>query len=142
MRDTSFFIDVILLSLAGLRLGRVRDIRYGCRVGATVALEQTLVGRSQEREPREKVLVVGLDALGEAGGRVTRDDQADQDAVHIYLMAVGRCPTAETPAVGEGRIDSVVEGDDVTRRAVGDRDRPVQIDGLDDVHATATGALR
>src|SRR5262249_12588040 len=141
IRITSFFMASLLI-LARLGLGRVRDVRYGCSVGAAVPLQETLVSRSQEREPREKVLVVGLDAPGEAGGRVARDDQADQDAVHIDLMAVRRRPPAQAPAVREGRIDRGVQGDDVARRAVGDRDRPVQVDRLDDVHAAAAGSLQ
>ena len=112
-----------------------RDVRYGRNVDATVSLEQTLVGRSQEREPVEIVLVVDFDAFGEAGSRVARDDQADQHAVHIHLIAVRRSPTADAPAVGEARIDGRVERDDVAREAVGDRDRPIQVDGIDDVHA-------
>src|SRR5436190_12988195 len=91
-----------------------RDVRYGRNVDTTVTLEQTLVGRSQEREPVEIVLVVDFDASGEAGSRVTRDDQADQHTVHIHLIAVRRSPTAKATAVGEARIDSRVEGDDVT----------------------------
>src|SRR5262249_24946756 len=140
MRVANFFMASLLV-LARLGLGAVRDVRQGFRIGPAMALEKTLVSGSQEREPGEKVLVVGLDTPGEAGGRVTRDDQADRDAVDVDLMSVWRCPAAQAPAVREGRIDRGVEGNDVTRRAVGDGDRPVQIDRLDDVHPTATGSL-
>src|SRR5712692_3876319 len=116
---------------------RDRDVRYGRNVDTTVPLQQTLVRRSQEREPVEIVLVVDFDAFGEAGRRVTRHNQADQHAVHIHLIAVRRRPTAKAPAVGEHRIDGRVEGDDVSREAVGDRDGPIQVDDLDDVHARA-----
>src|SRR5215471_3825099 len=140
MTTASFFMASSSI-LARLGLGRIRDVRDGFRVGSAVALEKTLVSGSQEREPREEVLVVGLDALGEAGVGVTRDDQADQDAVYVDLVAVWRRPAAETPAVREGRIDRGVQGDDVSRRAVGDRHRPVQVDRLDDVHAATASAL-
>ncbi len=66
----------------------------GRNVDTTVPLEQTLVSRSQEREPVEIVLVVDFDAFGEAGSRVTRNDQADQHAVHIHLIAVRRSLSA------------------------------------------------
>jgi hypothetical protein len=99
-----------------------------------VPLEQTLVGRSQEREPVEIVLVVDFGAFGEAGCRITSNDQADQHTVHIHLIAVRRRPTANAPAVGEARIDGRVEREDVSRGAVGDRDGPVEVDGFDDVH--------
>ena len=111
------------------------DVRYGRNVDAAVSLEQTLVGRSQEREAVEIVLVVDLDAFGQAGSRIARDDQADQHAVHVHLIAVRRSSAAKAPAVGEARIDGRVEGDDVAGEAVGDRDRPAQVDRVDDVQA-------
>src|SRR5712691_6592256 len=64
---------------------RNRDIRYGRNVHTAVPLEQTLVGRSQEREPVEKVFVVDFGSFGEAGSRVARDDQADQHTVYVHL---------------------------------------------------------
>ena len=58
-RNTSFFIVILLSTLwrainakARLRLGRVGDVRHRYGVGAAVALEQALVSRRQEREPR------------------------------------------------------------------------------------------
>ena len=112
---------------------RNRDVRHGRHVDAAVSLEQTLVRRRQEREPVEIVLVVDLDALGQAGRRVARDDQADQHAVHVHLIAVRRGAAAQAAAVREARIDGRVERDDVAGEAVGDRDRPAQVDGVDDV---------
>ena len=95
------------------------------------------MGRCQEREAVEEVLVVDFDAFGEAGRRVAGDDQADQHAVHVDLMAVRRRAAAQAAAVGEARIDGRIERDDVASEAVGDRDRPAQVDGLDDVDARA-----
>mgnify|MGYP003694196599 CR=1 FL=1 len=65
----------------------------------------------QERESIEVVLVVDFDALGQAGRRVARDDQADQHAVHVHLIAVGRGAAAKAAAVGEARVDRRVERD-------------------------------
>ena len=79
------------------------------------------------------VLVVDFDALGQARSRVARDDQADQHAVHVHLIAVRRGAAAQAAAVREARIDRRVERDDVAGEAVGDRDRPAQVDGVDDV---------
>src|SRR5258707_9304788 len=104
-----------------------------------MALQQALMGRGEEWEPRHKVLVVRFDAPGETGPRITGDDQADQDAVHIDLVPVGRGPATEAPAIGELRIDGRVDGDHVTRGAIGDRDRPPQVDGTDDVEAGPLG---
>src|SRR6266851_45381 len=72
-------------SIVGLlvRAARWRGGRLRRNVEAAVPLEQTLVSRSQEREIWVVVLVVGLDAFGEARSRITRHDQADQHAVHI-----------------------------------------------------------
>src|SRR5688572_13950352 len=112
-----------------------RDVRYGWNVVATMPLEQTLVCRRQKRKPVEIRLVVDFDPRGQAGGRVASHDQADQDTVDVHLIAVRLRPTAKAPAVGEARVDGGVERDDVTRKAVGDRDRPAQVDRLDDVDA-------
>src|SRR6266852_6568498 len=100
-------------------LRKNRDIGYGRRVDTTVPLKQTLVGRSEEREPVEKVLVIDFDAFKEAGSRITRGDQAEKHAVHIHLVAVRRSAAAEPTAVREGRIDRRVDGEDVARKAVG-----------------------
>ncbi|MEO8751749.1 MAG: hypothetical protein ABI624_03630 [Casimicrobiaceae bacterium] len=40
-----------------------------------MSLQQTLVGRRQEREAVEEVLVIDLDAFGETRSRVAGDDQ-------------------------------------------------------------------
>src|SRR4051794_6369097 len=93
---------------------RQRDIRYGGRVGSTVSLKQPLVGGRQEGESVEVILVVHFGAFGESGGRITRDDQADQYAVHIDLIAVGRCPATHAPAVGEHRIDRCIDRNHVS----------------------------
>ena len=42
---------------------------------------------------------------------------------------------AQAAAVREARIDGGVEGDDVAGGAVGDRDRPAEVDRFDDVRA-------
>src|SRR6185295_5347577 len=62
--------------LARQRTGRVGDVGHGRRVDATVALEDAVMGRSEEREPREEVLVIDLNAPKEPGGRVADGDQA------------------------------------------------------------------
>src|SRR5712691_10882358 len=90
------------------RAPRRRDVRLGRNVDPTVSLVQTLVSKCQEREPIEIVLVVDLNAFGEAGSRVTRNDQADQHTVHIHLMAVRRGPTAQASTVGKARVDGGV----------------------------------
>ena len=66
-----------------------------------MSLQQALVSESQEWEPVEIILIIHFHPFSETGGRVTRGDQADQDTVHIDLIAVRRGPTAKAPAVGE-----------------------------------------
>src|ERR1044072_956341 len=98
---------------------RLRDVRHRRHVGATVTLEHPVVGRRQEGEAVEELLVVHLDALEEAGGGVAGGDQAQDDAVDVHLVAGRRGATAEAPAVREGRVRGGVEGDDVAGGAVG-----------------------
>src|ERR1700693_5584990 len=117
---------------------RSRNVPLRRNVDTAVPLQQTLVGRSQEREPVEIVLVVDFDAFGEAGIRVTGDNQADQHAVYIHLIHVRRCTTAHAAAIGELRIDGRVKRDDVASEAVGDRDGSIQVDCLNDVEAGAS----
>src|SRR3954470_22649377 len=98
-----------------------------------MSLVQTLVSRSEEREPIEIVLVVHFDAFGETGGRIAGDDQANQQAVHVHLIAIWRRPATKTAAVRKTRIDSRVERNDVARGAVDNWNGPTQIDRIDDV---------
>src|ERR1043165_5386083 len=91
------------------------------------------MSRCQERESVEKVLVVDLHALGKTRARIAGHDQADEHAIDVDLMAVGRGSAAKTPAVRKGRIDGGIERDDVAGESVGDRNWPAQIDGVDDV---------
>src|SRR6266545_250860 len=91
--------------------------------------------RRQERESVEEVLVVDFDTLGQAGRRISRHDQAYQHGVYVHLMTVGRGPAAKAAAVREARIDRGVDGDDVAGKAIGDRNRPTEVDGVDDVGA-------
>ena len=64
-------------------------------------LKQALVRRSDEWKPREKVLVIRFHALGQSGARITGDNEADQDRIHVHLVTVGRRAAAEAPAIGE-----------------------------------------
>src|SRR5262245_55991146 len=77
----------------------------GRNVQPAVSLEETLVSRREEREGRVVVLVVDLDASGKTRGRVAGEDQAEQHAVDVHLVAVRRRPAADAAAVGEHRID-------------------------------------
>src|SRR6266851_5983637 len=95
--------------IRSLACSRDRDVRHRRNIDTTVPLQQTLVSWSQEREPVQIVFVIDFDAFGEAGSRVTRNDQADQHAVHIHLIAVWRSPTSKAPAVGKHRIDGRVQ---------------------------------
>src|SRR5580765_4813563 len=67
-----------------------RDIRNRRVVYAAVSLQQALMGGREERETVEVVLVVGLNSLGESSVGVARDDQADQHAVDVHLIAIRR----------------------------------------------------
>src|SRR4051812_38346521 len=93
------------------------------------------MGRREEREPGEEVLNIDFDTLGETGCRIARDNQADQNAVHIDLMAIRRGTATEATAVRESGIGGGVKGDYVTAGAVGNRDGPAEIDRFDDVDA-------
>src|SRR5262252_6849018 len=116
---------------------RSRDVRFGRHVGTAVSLVQTLVRWRQEREPIEVVLVVDFDAPGQARSWVAGHNQADQHAVDVDLIAIGRRATAHAPTVWKHRINGGVERDDVTGRAIGDWNRPTEVDGVDDVDAGA-----
>src|SRR4051795_1822021 len=86
----SFFMVVLLLvgSLARLRFVRIRRHDVDHRVRSAMALQQSLMRGSEEREAREEVLVIRLDALGEAGARIARGDEAEQHGVDVDLMLV------------------------------------------------------
>src|SRR5206468_148468 len=114
---------------------RNRDVRYRRNIDAPMTLEQTLMGRSQEREPVQVILVVHFNAFGQTGSWITCDDKADQHTVHIYLVAIRCSPAAEAPAVGKAGIDCRIERNYIARETVGDGNGPVQGDRLDDVYA-------
>src|SRR3954451_8452651 len=100
-----------------------------------MTLEQTLMGRSQEREPVQVILVVDFDAFVQTGSWITCDDQTDQHTVHIYLVAIRCSSTAEAPAVGKAGVDCRIQRNYIARETVGDGNWPVQVDRLDDVYA-------
>src|SRR4051794_16845705 len=100
-----------------------------------MALQQPLVRRSEEREAAEEVLVVRLHPFGETRARIARGDEADQDRVDVDLMAIRGRAAAEAASVRKLRIDGGVDGDDVAGRAVSDRNRTSEVDGVDDVEA-------
>ena len=93
--------------------------------------------RGEEREAIQVVFVVDLDTLRESCCRIARDNQADQHAVHVHLIAVRRRASSHAAAVGERRIDCGVQRDHVAGRAIGDRNRAAQVDRVEDVHARA-----
>src|SRR5438309_1295700 len=121
-----------LIACMFLRLRR-RLLRRN--VGTAVALQQTLVGRREERESRYIVFVVDFRAFGKARIRVPGNNQADQYTVHIDLIAVRRSAAAKTTAIREFRINGSVNREYVTRGAVRDRDGAAKVDRLDDVEA-------
>src|SRR6185369_10401845 len=86
-----------------------------------------------EREAREEVFVVRLDALGQAGARIARRDEADQHTVDVDLMLVRRAAAAEAACARKGRIDGGVDREDVASSARIDRNRTSEVDGVDDV---------
>src|SRR5688572_10672324 len=103
------------LSQARLRRERVRDVRHRREVDAAVSLQKSVVRGREEREAVEEVLVVDLHALREARRGIARRYEADEDRVHVDLMAVRLGAAAETASVGERRVDRRFQGDDVTR---------------------------
>src|SRR5258706_7704135 len=91
MREICFLmLSISYQLLCGLWLRKVRIGDDRCRhsVGTAVPLQQSLMRRSKEREPRQKVFVIRFDAPGQSGARVTGDDQRDQDRVYIYLITI------------------------------------------------------
>src|SRR5437667_1257368 len=114
-----------------------RGISNGRKIVSAVSVEKTLMGRREEREPIEIVLVVHFHAFGKTCGRVTRGDQADQHAIHVHLIAIGRSPTANPPAVGEAGIDGRIEREDVAREAILDRGWSSQVNRSDDIQPLA-----
>src|SRR5262249_36789221 len=114
---------------------RNRDHRHRRRVGTAVSLQQSLMGRRQEREAIQEVLVIHFDSLSQSGAGVARCDQTDQNGVHVYLMLVRSISSAEPPAVGEPRVKRSVQGDDVARGTIFRRNVAIQVDGIDDVKA-------
>src|SRR6478609_1121031 len=114
---------------------RKRDLGDGWYVRPAVSLQQPLMRGRQEREPREIVLVIDFDALGKARIRIARHDQADQDAIHIYLIPIRRRPATQSAAIRKARIRGSVKSNDIASGPVCDRDRPAEIDGIDNVGA-------
>src|SRR5689334_4357236 len=88
---------------------RSRNVRHSWHVDSAMSLQQALMSRREERESIEVVLVVHLGAFGQTGGRIARDDQADQHRIHVHLIAVRSSATAEAPTVGEARVDRSVQ---------------------------------
>src|ERR1051326_8352866 len=120
---------ICLLPFSNCDLLRPGWIVHGRNVDAAVSLQQTLMGRRQEWEPAEIVLIIDSHSFCETGVGIACRDQADQHAVHIHLIAVRSGSAANFPPVGELRIDRRVYGEDVTGEAVLDRDWPVQVNG-------------
>src|SRR5258708_992408 len=100
---------------SGLRKVRVGDHRCRNGVDSAVSLQQSLMRRRNEREPRQKVLVIRFDALGQAGRWIAGNDEADQDCIHVHLMTIRCSATTEAPAIGELGIDCGIERNDIAR---------------------------
>src|SRR5690348_3405250 len=113
-----------------LRSCRILHCRH---VDSAMPLEQALVGDREKWEPIEIVLVVDFHTFRETGIRISSGDEADQHTVHINLIAVWCSPTADTPAVRKAGVDSGIDGEDIAGKTVGYRDRPIEVDRIDDV---------
>src|SRR5271166_1854808 len=87
----------------------------------------------EKREAIEVILIVRLDAFGEPGIRVARDNQTDQHAVYIHLIPIRRGASTQAAAVRELRVDCRVESNYIAGETVGDRNRPAQVDRLDNI---------
>src|SRR3982751_121573 len=92
---------------------RKRDLGNSWNVRPAVSLQQPLMRRRQERESREIVLVIDFDALGKARIRIARDDQSDQDAIHVHLIPIRRRPATQSAAIGKARIGGSVKSNDI-----------------------------
>src|SRR4051812_29832877 len=101
--------------MAGIRSLRNSDRRDRRNVRSPMPLEEPLMRRREEGESTEIILVVHFDSGGESRIRIARDNQADEHAVHVDLITVGRGPTAHAPAVREPGIDRRIERENVTR---------------------------
>src|SRR3954453_14028564 len=91
--------------------------------------------RCEEREARQEIFVVRLDAFSQTGARIARNDEADEHCIDIDLMFVRRRSTAKTAAIGKLRIYSRVKRNHVASRAIRNGNGTAEVDGIDDVEA-------
>src|SRR4051794_37917676 len=120
------------LLLIGIGDGRRYD-----RIRSAVTLEQSLMGRSKEREARQEVFVVRLNAFCQTRSGIAGGDEADEHRVYVHLMFIRCCPAAEAPAIGKLRVDCGIKRNYIACRAVSDRDRTPEVDCIDDVEPGA-----
>src|SRR4051794_35591227 len=124
MREICFLMMSIsyrLLCGSWLRKVGIGDDRRGDGIRAAVPLQQSLMRRRKEREPREEILIVRFHAPGQTCAGVAGDDQRNQNSIDIDLVLIGTGAAAEAPPIGELGIDRGVERNDVASGTVGNR---------------------
>src|SRR4051794_14072065 len=99
--------------MSRLRRRRIRGRGLRDEVRAAMSLQQPLMRGREEREAREEVFVVRLDALRQTGAGIAGGDEADEHRVDVDLMFVRGGATAEATTVREGGVDGGVDRDHV-----------------------------